>query len=187
MALLCIPVTEFVSFAFYNPYIYVPFSIFLSPLSFYLLPANCMLISYTYMISTRTFCLSVLKNTSKEGRKLVRLPTYSEALLCKKHVAGSRSTLYKRCGTHNSPSIDSLVVNGSTLKIVDVFIVGDCSTQFCSTGIYLWLGLIIISISVVKGIYIISYYHNYHNAAKLLKIPCIYIRINESGPVLLMP
>ena len=44
---------------------------------------------------------------------------------------------------------------------------GDYSTHLCRTGITVWLGLIFVGISVLKG----------------LKLTCM----NESGPVLLMP
>ena len=65
----------------------------------------------------------------------------------------------------------SLVVKGliNELNYIcgHVCIVGDYSTHLCRTGITVWLGLIFVGISVLKG----------------LKLTCT----NESGLVLLMP
>ena len=64
------------------------------------------------------------------------------------------------------PTVPEFTV-GKLATMGYVCIVGDYSTHLCRTGITVWLGLIFVGISVLKG----------------LKLTCM----NESGPVLLMP
>jgi hypothetical protein len=62
------------------------FFIYLSPLALYLLPANCMLISYMYMISTSTYLCSKKKTlvSLRKPWNCSRLLINSRVLLCKK-------------------------------------------------------------------------------------------------------
>ena len=70
------------------------------------------------MISTSTFYLSVLKNTSKEDLELLRLLINSGALLCKTimHVAGSRSSYL--CNTLQSLIVVALVIFGLDYSLI---------------------------------------------------------------------
>ena len=113
MALLCIPVSELVSFAFST----IPICPFLIQQIFHLLVSTLFLfaysilcVSYMYMISTNTF---IFLNTSKEGLELLRLLINSRALLRKKINACCRMGL----GHDIISGISSLVGKGLTYNL----------------------------------------------------------------------